>query len=154
RPGVHRREPAPGRPLAGHRPPDPTHEAPGPGTARRALRRSRRRAVGVPSLSHASATAAVVIRAPIGAIPDQAPPGLPRPVAGALPTSWLPYVKLSQQTASSAPRLPGVVQDIHQPPLRELGDDLPLLVHDDLRRFSRELGREVHEIAPEALERL
>ena len=66
----------------------------------------------------------------------------------------MPYVKLSQQTASSAPRLPGVVQDIHLPPLRELGDDLPLLVHHDLRRFSRELGREVHEIAPEALERL
>jgi two-component system nitrogen regulation response regulator GlnG len=47
RPGAHRREPGPGRPPAGHRPPDPAHEAPGPGTARRALRRSRRRpAVG------------------------------------------------------------------------------------------------------------
>jgi len=40
------------------------------------------------------------------------------------------------------------------PPLRERGDDLPLLVHHYLRRFSRELGREVHEIASEALERL
>ncbi len=43
---------------------------------------------------------------------------------------------------------------IHLPPLRERGDDLPLLVRHYLRRFSRELGREVHEIAPEALERL
>src|SRR5207237_2972092 len=40
------------------------------------------------------------------------------------------------------------------PPLRERGDDLPLLVQFYLRRFSRELGREVREIAPEAMERL
>jgi two-component system nitrogen regulation response regulator GlnG len=43
---------------------------------------------------------------------------------------------------------------IDLPPLRERGDDLPLLVRHFLRRFSRELGREVQEIAPEALERL
>jgi two-component system nitrogen regulation response regulator GlnG len=43
---------------------------------------------------------------------------------------------------------------IHLPPLRERGDDLPLLVRHYLRRFSRELGREVGEVAPEALERL
>jgi two-component system nitrogen regulation response regulator GlnG len=43
---------------------------------------------------------------------------------------------------------------IHLPALRERGDDLPLLVQHFLRRFSRELGREVHEVAPEALERL
>ena len=43
---------------------------------------------------------------------------------------------------------------IHLPPLRERGDDLPLLVQHYLRRFSRELGREVREVAPEALERL
>jgi two-component system nitrogen regulation response regulator GlnG len=43
---------------------------------------------------------------------------------------------------------------IHLPPLRERGEDLPLLVHHYLRRFSRELGRRVHAIAPEALERL
>ena len=43
---------------------------------------------------------------------------------------------------------------IHLPPLRERGDDLPLLVQLYLRRFSRELGREVREVAPEALERL
>src|ERR1700720_679000 len=43
---------------------------------------------------------------------------------------------------------------IHLPPLRERGDDLPMLVRHYLRRFSRELGREVDEVAPEALERL
>src|SRR5213079_2888449 len=43
---------------------------------------------------------------------------------------------------------------IHLPPLRERGDDLPLLVRHYLRLFSRELGREVGEVAPEALERL
>ena len=64
------------------------------------------------------------------------------------------YVELSQQTACSAPRLPGVVQDIHRPPLRERGEDLPLLLRYFLRRFSREMGREVQEAAPEALERL
>jgi two-component system nitrogen regulation response regulator GlnG len=40
------------------------------------------------------------------------------------------------------------------PPLRERGDDLPLLVQHYLRRFSRELGRQVREITPEALEML
>src|SRR5438105_4426569 len=43
---------------------------------------------------------------------------------------------------------------IHLPPLRERGDDLPLLVRHCLRRFSRELGRQVQEVAPESLERL
>jgi two-component system nitrogen regulation response regulator GlnG len=43
---------------------------------------------------------------------------------------------------------------IHLPPLRERGEDLPLLVQHYLRRFSRELGREVNEIALEALEQL
>jgi two-component system nitrogen regulation response regulator GlnG len=43
---------------------------------------------------------------------------------------------------------------IHLPPLRKRGEDLPLLVRHYLRRFSRELGREVQEAAPEALERL
>jgi two-component system nitrogen regulation response regulator GlnG len=43
---------------------------------------------------------------------------------------------------------------IHLPPLREREEDLPVLVHHYLRRFSRELGRDVHEIAPEAMERL
>jgi two-component system nitrogen regulation response regulator GlnG len=40
------------------------------------------------------------------------------------------------------------------PALRERGDDLPMLVQHYLRRFSRELGRQVREITPEALERL
>src|SRR5437879_1029303 len=43
---------------------------------------------------------------------------------------------------------------IHLPPLRERGDDLPLLVRHYLRLFSRELEREVEEVAPESLERL
>src|SRR5258707_2995830 len=43
---------------------------------------------------------------------------------------------------------------IHLPPLRERGDDLPLLVQHYVRRFSRELGREVREVAPETLEHL
>ena len=43
---------------------------------------------------------------------------------------------------------------IHLPPLRERGDDLPMLVHHYVRRFDRELGREVREIAAEAMERL
>ena len=40
------------------------------------------------------------------------------------------------------------------PPLRERGEDLPLLVRHYLRRFSRELGREVRHVAPEAMELL
>ena len=43
---------------------------------------------------------------------------------------------------------------IHLPPLRERGDDLPMLVQHYLRRFSRELGREAREVTPEAMERL
>jgi two-component system nitrogen regulation response regulator GlnG len=43
---------------------------------------------------------------------------------------------------------------IHLPPLRERGDDLPMLARHYLRRFSRELGREVQEFGPDALERL
>src|SRR3954453_12071845 len=43
---------------------------------------------------------------------------------------------------------------IHLPPLRERGDDLPVLAQHYLRRFSRELGREVRQLAPEAMTRL
>jgi two-component system nitrogen regulation response regulator GlnG len=43
---------------------------------------------------------------------------------------------------------------IHLPPLRERGADLPLLVRHYLRRFSREMAREVQEIAPDALDLL
>jgi two-component system nitrogen regulation response regulator GlnG len=43
---------------------------------------------------------------------------------------------------------------IQLPPLRERGDDLPVLVRHYLRRFSRELGREVRDIDAGALERL
>ena len=38
--------------------------------------------------------------------------------------------------------------------MRERGDDLALLVQHFLRRFSREMGREVRQVAPEALEQL
>ena len=43
---------------------------------------------------------------------------------------------------------------IHLPPLRDRLEDLPILVQHYLRRFSVELGREVREIAPDALARL
>ncbi|HMG20692.1 MAG TPA: sigma-54 dependent transcriptional regulator, partial [Kofleriaceae bacterium] len=43
---------------------------------------------------------------------------------------------------------------IHLPPLRDRLEDLPILVAHYLRRFSAELGREIREIAPEALARL
>jgi len=46
------------------------------------------------------------------------------------------------------------VFSIHLPPLRERGADVEMLVQHYLRRFSRELGREVRQIAPAALERL
>src|SRR5262249_31108554 len=38
---------------------------------------------------------------------------------------------------------------IHLPPLRDRDDDLPLLTQHYVRRFSRELGREVRQVAPE-----
>jgi DNA-binding NtrC family response regulator len=43
---------------------------------------------------------------------------------------------------------------IHLPPLCQRGDDLPLLVHHYVRRFNRELSRDVREVTPEAMERL
>jgi len=43
---------------------------------------------------------------------------------------------------------------IHLPPLRDRVEDLPALVHHFLGLFSSEMGRDVHEIAPDALERL
>jgi two-component system nitrogen regulation response regulator GlnG len=43
---------------------------------------------------------------------------------------------------------------IHLPPLRERDDDLLMLVQYYLRRFNRELGREVREVTPEGLARL
>jgi two-component system nitrogen regulation response regulator GlnG len=43
---------------------------------------------------------------------------------------------------------------IHLPPLRERDEDLALLVQFYLRRISRELRREVREVAPETLQRL
>src|SRR5262249_54939438 len=43
---------------------------------------------------------------------------------------------------------------IQLPALRERGDDLAMLVEHFLRRFGRELGRQIREITPEALELL
>jgi two-component system nitrogen regulation response regulator GlnG len=43
---------------------------------------------------------------------------------------------------------------IHLPPLRERGPDLAMLVHFFLRRFNHELGRDVHEVDPAAMERM
>ena len=43
---------------------------------------------------------------------------------------------------------------IHLPPLRERGDDLPMLVLHYVRRFNRELGRDVREVTPEAMDLL
>jgi DNA-binding NtrC family response regulator len=43
---------------------------------------------------------------------------------------------------------------IRLPSLRERGQDLPLLANYYLRRFNRELGRDVREIVPAAMERL
>jgi DNA-binding NtrC family response regulator len=40
------------------------------------------------------------------------------------------------------------------PPLRERGDDLPMLVQQYVRRLNRELGRDVRQVAPDALDRL
>lgn len=40
------------------------------------------------------------------------------------------------------------------PPLRDRGDDLALLIQYFLKRFGRELGKEVKDISPEALEML
>ena len=46
------------------------------------------------------------------------------------------------------------VFNIHLPPLRDRGDDLPLLVHFYLHRFKDELGHRVHDVAADAMERL
>jgi two-component system nitrogen regulation response regulator GlnG len=46
------------------------------------------------------------------------------------------------------------VFQIQLPPLRERGDDLALLVQHYVRRFSRELGRDVQGAAPDVLELL
>ncbi|HYQ30205.1 MAG TPA: sigma-54 dependent transcriptional regulator, partial [Polyangiaceae bacterium] len=43
------------------------------------------------------------------------------------------------------------VFSIHLAPLRERGDDLVMLVRHYLRRFSHDLGRDVRDVAPEAL---
>jgi two-component system nitrogen regulation response regulator GlnG len=44
------------------------------------------------------------------------------------------------------------VYTIRIPPLRDRGEDLPLLVNHFVRRFGRELGKEVRDVSPEGLE--
>jgi nitrogen regulation protein NR(I) len=46
------------------------------------------------------------------------------------------------------------VYTIHLPPLRERDGDIPLLVRYFLRRFSRELDKDVQQISPEAMDLL
>ncbi|MCC6417853.1 MAG: sigma-54-dependent Fis family transcriptional regulator [Gemmataceae bacterium] len=46
------------------------------------------------------------------------------------------------------------VFSIRLPPLRERVDDLPLLVEHFVRRFSRELGKDVQQVSPDAQETL
>jgi two-component system nitrogen regulation response regulator GlnG len=46
------------------------------------------------------------------------------------------------------------VYTIRLPPLRDRGDDLPLLVTHFVRRFGRDLGKEVREVSPEAMDLL
>ena len=43
---------------------------------------------------------------------------------------------------------------VHLPPLRERGDDMAILVMYFLRRFGRELGRDVREVSDEAMAKL
>jgi two-component system nitrogen regulation response regulator GlnG len=43
---------------------------------------------------------------------------------------------------------------IHLPPLRERGDDLAQLVNHYVRRFSRELARDIQQVSPEAMNML
>jgi two-component system nitrogen regulation response regulator GlnG len=43
---------------------------------------------------------------------------------------------------------------IQLPPVRDRGDDVPMLVQHYLRRFNQELGRDVREVAPEAMAHL
>jgi two-component system nitrogen regulation response regulator GlnG len=44
------------------------------------------------------------------------------------------------------------VYTIKLPPLRDRGDDLPLLAEHFVRRFARELGKDVRSVSPEAME--
>ena len=46
------------------------------------------------------------------------------------------------------------VVPIHLPPLRERREDIPLLVYTFIRRFAQQNRKDVHEITPEALQRL
>jgi two-component system nitrogen regulation response regulator GlnG len=46
------------------------------------------------------------------------------------------------------------VSTIRLPPLRDRGDDVPLLVQYYLRRFGREMGKDVQTVTPEAMDLL
>jgi len=43
---------------------------------------------------------------------------------------------------------------IHLPPLRERGEDLSILVQHFLRRFNKQLGRNIREVSPESMDKL
>jgi DNA-binding NtrC family response regulator len=43
---------------------------------------------------------------------------------------------------------------IELPPLRERGEDLPILARHFLARYSREFGKDVHDVAPDAMAKL
>jgi two-component system nitrogen regulation response regulator GlnG len=43
---------------------------------------------------------------------------------------------------------------VHLPPLSERGDDLPMLVRHYVRRFGREMGKNVADVAPAVIDRL
>jgi two-component system nitrogen regulation response regulator GlnG len=43
---------------------------------------------------------------------------------------------------------------VHLPPLRERGEDLAILVQHFLRRFNKQLGRDIREVSPESIDQL
>ncbi|MDH4229087.1 MAG: sigma 54-interacting transcriptional regulator [Nitrospirota bacterium] len=44
------------------------------------------------------------------------------------------------------------IMPVHIPPLRERHDDIPLLIRHFLAQFNQEMGKEVREVSPEAME--
>ena len=62
---------------------------------------------------------------------------------------------LYKSLSTSFPKLPTFPVVMRKSsPLRERGDDLPMLIQHYVRRFNRELGRDVREVTPEAMDLL